>query len=291
MGDGPGWHTEAWYVAYQTLGWFAFTVWSISFYPQVILNYRRKSVVGLNFDFVVLNFTKHTSYLIYNAALYFSPVVQKQYHEKYGYDELIPVAPSDVAFSSHAVLLTTVLLVQLFLFEKGGQRVSSTCIGISVVVWGSAFVLLLLAFPTGNWLWLVSAFNIIQLIMTCIKYAPQAYFNYRRKSTVGWSITNIVLDLSGGTANLLQMFVQSIDQHSFENFSGNVGKVGLSLFTIAFDIFFTVQHFYLYAIPLVVSPEDYLQVGDYYVVPALDPELALNDQEEEDASAQKTPPP
>jgi hypothetical protein len=46
------------------------------------------SVVGLNFDFVVLNFTKHTSYLIYNAALYFSPVVQKQYHEKYGYDEV-----------------------------------------------------------------------------------------------------------------------------------------------------------------------------------------------------------
>jgi hypothetical protein len=67
--------------------------------------------------------------------------------------------------------------------------------------------------------------------------------------------------------------------------------LGWVQFTIAFDIFFTVQHFYLYAIPSVVSPEDYLQVGDYYVVPALDPELALNDQEEEDASAQKTPPP
>ncbi len=67
--------------------------------------------------------------------------------------------------------------------------------------------------------------------------------------------------------------------------------LGWVQFTIAFDIFFTVQHFYLYAIPSVVSPEDYLQVGDYYIVPALDPELALNDQEEEDASAQKTPPP
>jgi hypothetical protein len=47
----------------------------------------------------------------------------------------------------------------------------------------------------------------------------QAYFNYRRKSTVGWSITNIVLDLSGGTANLLQMFVQSIDQRNYVPFS------------------------------------------------------------------------
>ncbi len=46
----------------------------------------------------------------------------------------------------------------------------------------------------------------------------QAYFNYRRKSTVGWSITNIVLDLSGGTANLFQMFVQSIDQRNYVPF-------------------------------------------------------------------------
>ena len=46
------------------------------------------SVVGLSFDFVVLNLTKHTSYLIYNASLCFSSTIQKQYHEKYGYDEV-----------------------------------------------------------------------------------------------------------------------------------------------------------------------------------------------------------
>ena len=45
-------------------------------------------MVGLNFDFVVFNFTKHSSYLIYNAVLYFSPIVQRQYHEKYGFDEV-----------------------------------------------------------------------------------------------------------------------------------------------------------------------------------------------------------
>lgn len=47
------------------------------------------SVVGLHFDFVVFNLTKHSSYLIYNAVLYFSPVVQRQYHEKYGFDEVL----------------------------------------------------------------------------------------------------------------------------------------------------------------------------------------------------------
>jgi cystinosin len=53
--------------------------------------------------------------------------------------------------------------------------------------------------------------------------------NYQRKSTVGWSIGNILLDLSGGVGNFLQMGVQSVDQQSLVNFSGNVGKLLLSL--------------------------------------------------------------
>lgn len=32
-----------------------FCAWSISFYPQAYLNYRRKSVVGLSLDFQLLN--------------------------------------------------------------------------------------------------------------------------------------------------------------------------------------------------------------------------------------------
>ena len=31
------------------LGWTYFASWSLSFYPQVVLNFERKSVVGLSF--------------------------------------------------------------------------------------------------------------------------------------------------------------------------------------------------------------------------------------------------
>lgn len=48
----------------------------------------KRSVVGLSFDFVVLNLTKHLSYLIHNASLYFSSDIQKQYYEKYGYGQV-----------------------------------------------------------------------------------------------------------------------------------------------------------------------------------------------------------
>ena len=37
----------------------------------------------------------------------------------------------------------------------------------------------------------------------------QAYMNFHYKSTEGWSIGNVLLDFTGGSFSLLQMFLQS----------------------------------------------------------------------------------
>ncbi|MED6144445.1 hypothetical protein PIB30_015656 [Stylosanthes scabra] len=240
------WNSAPLHVSYEVLGWFAFACWSISFYPQVILNFRRKSVVGLNFDFIVLNLTKHTSYLIYNASLYFSSAIQKQYKNKYGQKEMIPVAANDVAFSAHAVLLTAISLFQIAIYEHGGQRISKIALGILVVAWSIAAVCFFVSLHNHHWLWLLSIFSGIQVCMTIIKYIPQAVMNFRRKSTEGWSIGNILLDLSGGITNYLQMVMQSVDQGSWVNFYGNIGKLLLSLVSVFFDILFICQHYLLY---------------------------------------------
>lgn len=34
--------------------------------------------------------------------------------------------------------------------------------------------------------------------VTLIKYMPQVYLNWKRKSTVGWSLENVMLDFLGG---------------------------------------------------------------------------------------------
>ncbi|XP_042496536.1 cystinosin homolog [Macadamia integrifolia] len=240
------WNSLPLEISYQIFGWIAFFSWSISFYPQAILNFRRKSVVGLNFDFLVLNLTKHSSYLIYNASLFFSPVIQRQYHEKYGYKEMIPVAANDVAFSAHAVLLTAITLFQVIIYDRGNQKVSKTCMAITSAVWISAAVCVFVALPNQSWLWLISVFNTIQVIMTTIKYIPQAIMNFGRKSTEGWSIGNILLDLLGGLMNYAQMAMQSIDQGSWVNFYGNIGKTLLSLVSVFFDLLFMFQHYVLY---------------------------------------------
>ncbi|KAL3636656.1 hypothetical protein CASFOL_018955 [Castilleja foliolosa] len=251
------WNSVQLEVLYSVLGWVAFTSWSISFYPQVILNFRRKSVVGLNFDFVVLNLTKHSSYLIYNASLFFSSAVRRQYQEKFGFNEMIPVAANDVAFSIHAVLLTAFTLFQIAIYDRGNQKLSRISIGIVSVAWLFAAVCVGIAVPKRSWLWLVSfCFNNIQVVMTIIKYIPQAVLNFRRKSTVGFSIGNILLDLLGGVTNYCQMVVQSVDQHSWVNFYGNIGKIMISLVSIFFDILFIIQHYVLYCSKKNANPSD-----------------------------------
>lgn len=36
------WHSSVLHFLYESFGWIAFLSWSISFWPQVLLNYKRK---------------------------------------------------------------------------------------------------------------------------------------------------------------------------------------------------------------------------------------------------------
>ncbi|KAI9072517.1 hypothetical protein K1719_045526 [Acacia pycnantha] len=240
------WNSIPLQVLYQVLGWLTFVCWGIACYPQIILNFRRKSVVGLNLDFQILNLTKHTSYLIYNASLYFSTVIQKQYFDKYGSGQMIPVAANDVAFSTHSVIMTLIVLFQVAIYERGDQKLSKPAIATVSLIWLIAAVCFFVALSNHSWLWLITIFNSIQVCMTLIKYMPQAIMNFLRKSTDGFSIGGVLLDFSGGVFNYSQMAVQSIDQGSWVNFVGNIGKVLISLVTIFYDSVFMFQHYVLY---------------------------------------------
>ncbi len=47
----------------------------------------------------------------------------------------------------------------------------------------------------------------------------QAYMNYKRKSTEGWSIGNILLDFTGGSFSLLQMFLLAYNNSKLHYFN------------------------------------------------------------------------
>uniref|UniRef100_A0A1B0D924 Cystinosin homolog n=1 Tax=Phlebotomus papatasi TaxID=29031 RepID=A0A1B0D924_PHLPP len=200
------------------VGWVYFVAWSISFYPQIYYNFQRKSVVGLNPDFLALNIVGFVMYSVFNMGLFWNPGIQAEYFERFPRG-LNPVLVNDVVFSLHAAFATLVTIGQCFIYERGDQRVSNVARGIlgifAVVVIVCA---ILAATDTFHWLDFLYACSYIKLTITLIKYVPQALMNYRRKSTVGWSIGNILLDFTGGILSMLQMMLNAHNYGKFLSF-------------------------------------------------------------------------
>lgn len=74
------------------------------------------------------------------------------------------------------------------------------------------------------------------------------YLNYKRKSTVGWSLANVLLDFTGGSLSMVQIVIDSgvSGKSMFGGDAFNIVKFMLSLMSICFDIIFLVQHYVLY---------------------------------------------
>lgn len=89
----------------------------------------------------------------------------------------------------------------------------------------------------------------VKLVITIIKYAPQAFMNYQRKATTGWSIHNILLDFTGGVFSIAQMLFLAYNYDDWVSIFGNFTKFGLGVISMTFDIIFVVQHYILYAQP------------------------------------------
>uniref|UniRef100_A0A1I7XU70 Cystinosin homolog n=1 Tax=Heterorhabditis bacteriophora TaxID=37862 RepID=A0A1I7XU70_HETBA len=228
------------------VGWAYFFAWSISFYPQIILNFQRKSVIGLNFDFLLLNVIGFSAYAFYNIFIYFSETVQAEYEKEHPRSP-IPVLLNDVVFAIHALFACLITALQCFFYERENQRTSLICMllsGLLILSGCSAGVLSVLNYI--NMLEFVTALSYIKMVVTVSKYFPQAYFNFKRKSTVGWSIGNVLLDFSGGSLDILQMVLQCINVENWSALSGNPVKFGLGLISIIFDILFMIQHCVLY---------------------------------------------
>ena len=233
-------------LASDIVGWIYFVAWSISFYPQIWINFRRKSVVGLNFDFVALNIIGFLCYSIFNVCLYFLPSYQEDFHQKYP-DKSIPVILNDVFFGLHALTATLITGVQCLWYERGGQKVALWALAFIVAVAISILIMsILMATGSFNKLNFIYVVSYVKLTITIIKYVPQAWYNFARKSTVGWSIGNILLDITGGMFSLLQMFILAYISSDWVSIFTNPTKFGLSLFSILFDLLFILQHYVFY---------------------------------------------
>lgn len=90
---------------------------------------------------------------------------------------------------------------------------------------------------------IISFLGYFKLSISFLKYWPQMIWNFKRKSTKGWSICNILLDFTGGLFSFLQMWME---HHNGKNLDINPVKLILSIMCMVYDLVFIVQHYWLY---------------------------------------------
>ncbi|KAF1730856.1 Cystinosin [Beauveria bassiana] len=257
-----------------SFGWIYFTLWSLSFYPQALLNFRRRSTTGTTVDFPWLNVLGFSAYSASNIALYYSPAVRRQYAARNS--GLTPTVQfNDVVFALHGLVLSAITASQylvggsLWRFPRTthhhhnnnvnpGARPSRLALGLTAgaFVGVGATALLVLGARSGgrdvdpevDWcdLDVVYALGYVKIAVTLVKYTPQLLTNIRNQSTEGWSIWQILLDITGGLLSIAQQGIDSYLQHDWSGITSNPVKFGLGQISIFFDLLFILQHYVLY---------------------------------------------
>jgi len=204
----------------------------------------------MSFDYQMLNLVGFTAYSIFNLSFYYNDDIKQQYFERHGSHNVVQA--NDVFFAVHALFWTCMTFGQIFRYEGGGQKHSPVILAVafgSVAVF-AVYAIVLAAGVTGsifNWLDFVVGVSYVKLGVTLIKYFPQAYLNYQRKSTIGWTVVNVLLDFTGGTLSVVQQLLDCAVTNNWEGISGDTVKFALGFTSMVFDIVFMVQHYILYA--------------------------------------------
>jgi len=162
-----------------------------------------KSVAGFSLEFAAMNPNGFFFYSVYSVAGAVDPFLGTG-----------AVKPNDLTFALHAFALSTVQFTQIFMYERGKQGNVNLFIVLFLVVINltslTTYIYEISGHPINNLHWdtfLVMGY--CKCAISLVKYMPQVYLNYARKSTVGWSLANVLLDLTGGLLSLAQMWIDA----------------------------------------------------------------------------------
>lgn len=195
-----------------------------------------------------------TAYYASTQAFYSSTTIRDEYAARHG--GLAPtVRVNDVSFALHGLVLSVITTSQylaprlLWGFEPSkGSRPSSVALGVIAGSVVGVILTVIVAASGDSWsaLDVVYAVGYVKVVVTLVKYTPQALANWRNRSTVGWSIAQILLDLGGGVLSLAQLAIDSYLQRDWSGVTGNPVKFALGNASLVYDGIFVVQHYILY---------------------------------------------
>ena len=172
------------------IGYTYFVAWSVSFYPQIITNYKRKKIDGLSVDSSILAVLNYICYTIYTSFFFWDGTIRQEYKDRNGQDTEVTVMSNDVAFAIHSLVLTSITLYQV-IYYKGfeEQPMSYACGAIVIGTLGISLIYVVcigMKVPGFLWIDFLYMMGTIKLILTIMTYVPQIALNFQRKSTAGW---------------------------------------------------------------------------------------------------------
>lgn len=240
-------------------GWGYVLCWGVSLYPPLILNYHTKSVEGVSIDFAYLNFWGCLFYLASVSMMFFSTTVKLEYALAHAANATRMNEPqkqplvrlNDVVYGFHSLLLVIGLLYQ---FYCSGYRYSSTQTLsrsvklISVIGVLCALLLILHAYEistTRRHYQLVDVANIfgtVKVFFSGIKYIPQAFFIYQRKSVKGFAVKGCITDILGGLLCSLQLLIDAYLVNDLRGILKHPAKLLIAADAIFFGVFFIAQY-------------------------------------------------
>lgn len=234
------------------VGWTYVVCWSISLYPPVLLTRKLQSVEGLSQDFVVLNTVGYITYALSLSMLFFSSKVRGQYSRRHSYGgrKRFPLVRfNDIVYSYHGLALVGLNFVQVFcLGYKRGSNQHLTNLTKGIFAAGAIAALALALYqqivPELELLDVAMILGNVKVLMSTAKYIPQIMYNQERRSTHGFSIDSIILDVIGSALSLTQLILDGIVKQDMRGILNNSMKLLLAAVTILFDGILIMQHWW-----------------------------------------------
>jgi len=211
----------------------------------------------MSLDYQLFNILGYSCYSIYTGSLLFNDSIRKEYDKNFG-PNLVSI--NDFFFALHGLMLTLITLFQCSIFDRGGQtfaKITIFLVSLAVII-SAVYAFLILVLSTNgvsiqlyndlslmSWLCWIYWLSLVKLGVTLCKYVPQAVMNCKSKSTVGWSIHNVLLDFTGGFLSVAQLLLDGATL----GWSGLIGdpiKFALGFVSVAFDALFMLQHYVLF---------------------------------------------
>ena len=220
-----------------------------------MLNRKLQSVEGVSVDFAYLNLLGCIFYLASVCMLYFSTTVRMEYALRFGTKKIPLIRFNDIVYGVHSLALVIVLLWQFFVSgyrKHATQHLSATIKWLTVIMILSTIGLLLHAWEISTTrrhyelVDVASIFGTVKVFLSSIKYLPQAYHNFQRKSVKGFAVTGYVLELLGGMFCISQFFIDAYIQDDLIGAIQHPVKLLLALVSMLFSAIFIIQH-YIYA--------------------------------------------